>query len=990
MRLVAGLLALLGVQLVLAAACGGREPTPVPTQATTAVVEVVVPTSTVTPVVEVVALAPTGTPAPTPTPAPAPTPAASPFPTDTHSPSPAADPTPQVSLSELFRPSSNLPESCSQLRTVPPPTEHDIEHDSLLRKIPPYPFITSDQEVIDVITEGMEIPDLDLASSLVSVMGSIYYGGEVFSAGEVGNRLSIFAYEFDSDEHTAQFATWYRSLISDDRDSDILSNGNVAVVVWRDVAYGEGRYGDAGIRRICFTDVRQQFGGVIGIPTAKPAPLPVAAGAWTRQFEAGVDDTAMHLAVDDSGSVYVLGVTDEGELFRSGTPGNLFIRKYDATGVELWTHQLGSQAWEWVLGPTGMDADGQGNVYVVGATERPLPGQPRSGGRDGFLRKYDSGGQEVWRRQFGSPADETMVTLQVDHQGNIYVAGNGIVGKYDADGTQLWIRQFGTGNNETAEALGLDIDGNAYVAAGQMFARYDGHGEEMWAVELPRPMFGPGRFASERFGSEVVVDGQGNAYFGAGLILRKYDSTGAAQWSRQFVCPSVDGIVGMAVDPEGNLYVAAASGEGYTGELPIFYGIKAEQTPPPGDYYIVVGKYTPDGQQLWLRRYASAGADVAVDALVDKAGSLYIAGMAMDALPGQADVGGESDTFVMKLVPSSAVETLQCDSLGVLSSETSAQSPTPTPSPPPTPTVAPTPVPGTTTAASAGDLLWSVQTGSGVRALAMTPDGSRVAAGSYNGKVYMLDAEGGLLWSVQIGGSGSAIMAMTPDGSRVAAGYRGGKVYLLNSLGELLWSFETGHLVSDVAMTPDGSRVIVGTVTQSSGPQPRVYMLDGEGELLWSLEIDSNYPHISQFVAMTPDGSRVAVGSAPNVYMLDAEGGLLWSFFAGSSVRAVAMTLDGSRVAAGSGNGTVNLLGGEGELLWSFEPGGNVRDVVMTPDGSRVAVGSYDNKVNILNGLGELLWSFDTGHGVVSLAMTPDGSQVAVGSEGKIYMLRGE
>lgn len=38
-----------------------------------------------------------------------------------------------------------------------------------------------------------------------------------------------------------------------------------------------------------------------------------------------------------------------------------------------------------------------------------------------------------------------------------------------------------------------------------------------------------------------------------------------------------------------------------------------------------------------------------------------------------------------------------------------------------------------------GDLLWSFETGDSVRSVAITPDGSRVVAGSADNKVYLID-----------------------------------------------------------------------------------------------------------------------------------------------------------------------------------------------------------------------------------------------------------
>ena len=78
-----------------------------------------------------------------------------------------------------------------------------------------------------------------------------------------------------------------------------------------------------------------------------------------------------------------------------------------------------------------------------------------------------------------------------------------------------------------------------------------------------------------------------------------------------------------------------------------------------------------------------------------------------------------------------------------------------------------------------GRLLYSLDTNGAVvdRALAITPDGTRIVVGTWShgdGKVYMLDGDGNLLWSFDAG-SPVKTLAITPDGSLVAAGTRGGK-----------------------------------------------------------------------------------------------------------------------------------------------------------------------------------------------------------------------
>src|SRR5262245_1827914 len=68
-----------------------------------------------------------------------------------------------------------------------------------------------------------------------------------------------------------------------------------------------------------------------------------------------------------------------------------------------WLHQFGTATSDEA---SDVAVDASRNVYVVGNTDDALPGQAAVGGVDLFLRKYDSAGNEVWTRQFGTAGDD--------------------------------------------------------------------------------------------------------------------------------------------------------------------------------------------------------------------------------------------------------------------------------------------------------------------------------------------------------------------------------------------------------------------------------------------------------------------------------------------------------------------------------------------------------------------------------------------------------
>ena len=206
---------------------------------------------------------------------------------------------------------------------------------------------------------------------------------------------------------------------------------------------------------------------------------------WTRQFGTSGRDYGYGVGLDGSGNVYVVGDTP-GALPAQTSAGayDAFVKKYASSGEELWTRQFGTSGAD---GCHGVAADGNGNLYVSGSIAGTLSGQTSAGGSDAFVRKYDSSGTELWTRQFGTSGSDFIWAMSVDVAGNAYVAGwtsaafpgqtsagadDGFVRKYDPSGQELWTKQFGTSNNDRAYSVSVDGSGSLYVAGdlgGQAF-----------------------------------------------------------------------------------------------------------------------------------------------------------------------------------------------------------------------------------------------------------------------------------------------------------------------------------------------------------------------------------------------------------------------------------------------------------------------------------------------------------------------------------------
>lgn len=190
---------------------------------------------------------------------------------------------------------------------------------------------------------------------------------------------------------------------------------------------------------------------------------------WSATFgDALAVDEARGIAFDSSGNVYVGGQTS-GSLTVAGSLGGQdgFLRKYNAAGQVLWTEQLGTTGNDAVFGMTTDSAD---HPVITGRTAGDLQG-PLTGSQDGFVRKYDPTGLTVWTQQFGSAGNSTEgVSVAATAGDDVLVGGrvNGtqeqFVSKYSPAGGVQWTESVSPQPFELDVAVAGDADGDAHLA----------------------------------------------------------------------------------------------------------------------------------------------------------------------------------------------------------------------------------------------------------------------------------------------------------------------------------------------------------------------------------------------------------------------------------------------------------------------------------------------------------------------------------------------
>jgi hypothetical protein len=198
------------------------------------------------------------------------------------------------------------------------------------------------------------------------------------------------------------------------------------------------------------------------------------------------------------------------------------------------TQQLGSAGDDEAL---AAGVDGARNLYVAGRTTGSLDGSPNAGGWDGFLFKFDSGGEVRWKRQLRSSGNETIEALSVMATGETYVAGSttgnlqgtnaggddAFVARYDRDGNVQWIRQLGTAAADIVHGIDFRADGSVFIV-----------GETRGALG-------------------AAVAGESD------LFVARFDVSGTLLWLRQLGSAAADVAFGVSVDATDSAHVAGST-----------------------------------------------------------------------------------------------------------------------------------------------------------------------------------------------------------------------------------------------------------------------------------------------------------------------------------------------------------------------------------------------------------------------------------------------
>ncbi|RCK71930.1 MAG: Cell surface protein [Ignavibacteriae bacterium] len=283
------------------------------------------------------------------------------------------------------------------------------------------------------------------------------------------------------------------------------------------------------------------------------------------------NDSAIAIAVDRNGNVYVTGYSD------SAMGYDYTTIKYNNDGNLQWVVRYNGPCNQNDIA-TAMVIDQDANVYVTGYSMNCDMNY------DYVTVKYDSNGIEQWVACYNGPSngDDIATAIAIDKDHNVYVTGRCLIDgmydyatiKYNSDGDIQWVSFYYHIPNREDCATGIAVDdlGNVYVTGyssgyfgkyAYVTLKYNSFGEQLWVARYQG-------LYNHNFANDITIDPLGNVYVtgksigngtGYDYATVKYNSNGEEQWIARFNLKSNfnDVATDIKLDNFGNVYVTGYS-----------------------------------------------------------------------------------------------------------------------------------------------------------------------------------------------------------------------------------------------------------------------------------------------------------------------------------------------------------------------------------------------------------------------------------------------
>ncbi|MCY1070622.1 SBBP repeat-containing protein [Nannocystis sp. RBIL2] len=410
------------------------------------------------------------------------------------------------------------------------------------------------------------------------------------------------------------------------------------------------------------------------------ACAPPGALAWGMTFGQGGHEVGTRVVFDAAGNIVVAAWGTGPVDFGGGTLNNLdqdvFLAKFSPAGDLLWGKRFG-EAGDQGGADYGLAVTPAGHIVLAG----DFAGAIDFGGgllenvtatNDLFLVELTGDGDHVWSKSFhGGDALIGTKNLVLADNGDILITGffftslelggapliaddkaDAFVARFTPTGAHVWSRRFGGSDYQLGGAIDLDADGNAYVTgwfwdsidagtgplvstgADDLFlAKLDPAGATVWAKHFGDAGNQRARGLVVDSGGRVTIAGpnRGSVDFGGGPLaapqgsgfLAQFDGDGAHLWSR-LLCTDGSNASDLATDGFDNLIT--------TGNFLDTCDLDGEVLVSLDQYDAYLGKFSPQGQLVWGKRFGGPDAQLGAGVAGSATGVVAVTGTFLQSI----------------------------------------------------------------------------------------------------------------------------------------------------------------------------------------------------------------------------------------------------------------------------------------------------------------------------------------------------------------------
>jgi Secretion system C-terminal sorting domain len=265
---------------------------------------------------------------------------------------------------------------------------------------------------------------------------------------------------------------------------------------------------------------------------------------WTNAIGGNRSDYGNSVQQTDDGGFIIAGNT----LSVGAGLSDVFLVKTNSDGTVLWTQTIGGTDWDEANSVQQTTDSG----FIIAGTTSSFG----AGGRDIWLIKTDSDGDELWTQTFGGVTNDYGSWVRQTGDGGYIIMGStssidlggsaAWLIKTDEQGTETWSRVFSQNDWDYGECVVQTEDGG-YIVTGHTYSpedgssdvlliRTDSDGIETWSTTFGGTSYDYGWCVQQTIEGGFIISGSTYS-FGQGSLdawLIKTDSDGNEVWNETF------------------------------------------------------------------------------------------------------------------------------------------------------------------------------------------------------------------------------------------------------------------------------------------------------------------------------------------------------------------------------------------------------------------------------------------------------------------------